>query len=616
VYKNKLVGSKKEKNCMSLLLNNLSNSKIQSFIIFIIVALIVIQIPILIDLFAINTPLQDEWDFVPYVVSYYDNGEFWEYKDFWQHLDHRQIIYSLLTIANVSLFSWNLIYQMFFAWGMLLSGLVLSYLILKKSLPKLKWIIILIAAFLFNTGQGATFLSSLASTASYGATAGIIASIYFLNKGELKRKTIIFAILCAWFASFSETHGLMIWVVGAFSLIFSKKKKYLLIWSINAIIVFTLFFTNFEFNTYADASGLQEKGFDITNIISLEGLEFVVLFLINGLFVNLQLLYPIYLIIGTIMILVIIGGPVYLHFKKIETKKWLPWFQLGLLGMLSAAITGTARLGENPMVTRWEAVAVLSQIAVLVLSAMILVHIYYNSINTKKRLVKVIFFTLIIFLSLGVVSSYISGWYLSDVYWNQASLMGLECMLKPNSDYICPFMFKPDDGRDRFEILATNAQMLKDREIGTFSKSNTSKIYSVNSLLEISNWKDIKKIEGINGSVDYIEQQSVISLKKIFVDKSSILIHISGWGVIDEKSPKIDSAYLFINNKINSELRHGLVEQGIISKYGVSAAFNAGWDGVIDLRTLESKKCHDISIRLVKEMKYYEIIGETKLCIK
>lgn len=582
----------------------LLNPKIKNIIILTGVLILALHGLFFIQVFGVNIPYLDGWDFVPFVQIFLDGGPFWEYQNFLQHNEHRPIFPSLILLVSVVLTSWNVVYLMYFGWSLIALSVGLIYLILKKTYPKLIWLIIPIAAFMFNPAQYENLLWGFTANAWFLVSSGIILSIYFLTKVETHRVAIIPAILFGVVASFSEIAGLVIWLVGAYSLINlgNWRKSSVLLWVSSAVIVFILYFTNFQVNS-------NIIGINFSSLLTFDGIKFVLLYLSNGLIMKFDLVRA---IAGFAIILLIIGGPIYLKFQKIDMKKLNPWIQFGLVGLFSAGITELARFSTTGYIpSRYITMAVFAPIAALVIGTIIFMLIYNNLSNHhKKIIISIIFSILIVMVPFALSTSYYIGWVKGEEWFVERS-SSLDCLLNPIFDFKCPNLYT----YELPYVPYKNAKILQDLKLGPFADQNNLEIFSQEvPLLEDDNWKNMTgDLEGF-GVIDSIDVPLTGSDMKIYVNKSKILIPASGWGILGKENAQADSVYVFIDNKVHNKAYYGLLRKDIPKEYGEGERSFSGWSGVIDLREL-SDECHNITIRLVKGNHYHEITTSYQMCL-
>ena len=581
-------------------------SAFKSKIIFLSVSILAIHCLYLIHTLGVNIPQSDELDFIPFVKTFLDGGTWWKDSHFLQHYDHRLIIPSLILLASVALSDWNITYQMYLGWSFILVSLVVIYALLKKTDSRLTWLMIPIAAIMFNAGQYGAFLWGLASIIFFLTSVTVFLIVYFINKINNNKTALIFSILFAIVASFTQFYGLLVWVMGIFGLLYldKMKKTSFLVWVSSGIVVISLYYTNYVSNSW--------KGIQFSTLFTYDGLEYVLLFLSNGLVTHLRQLMPLQIMISIGMILLIIGTPIYFKFKKLETKKIMPWIQLGLFGLFAAVVTELGRFGVvGPVASRYMAIAAIPQIAVVVIGTIVFLHLYDHLTNSRKKLfVKIFFSILILIMILGISSSYYSGWK-NGYDWLHQNALSYKCLRNPDFDLKCRDIFST-------ETQYNNLKILRELQLSTFADKITLDTDSKDPLLKDSNWKNIAYDGEGYGSIDYIDSK-LTNFKpltpQIYVNRATSPIDIGGWGTFAKKDIDVDSVYVFVDNQINTKAYYGYLHQDY-TIYGekTKPSFFSGWGGVININKL-SDGCHDISIRITHDKKYYEIATDSQICI-
>lgn len=596
--------------------------KMKNVIIFGLIAIIALQTLYFVHSNGANVLVHDDLGFAPLAQAVKHGTSVWDIKEFSEFRDQRPVFPNLILIVNIVLASWNVMYQLYFGWFLITLSLVPMYLILKNTDRRLKWIIILVAAFLFNTAQYVSFLMDIASRQMVLTSTAIIFGIYFINRVQSQRIALLPAILCAIIASFSGIAGLSLWIVGVLSLIdFNKIKKIpLLIWVSSAIVSLYVYFATYAF-------GAENKPISVIGFFTLGSLKLVLLYLSNGLIPAIERLVPIQIAAGFVILLLVTVGPIYLKKRQKEIRAIVPWIQFGLIGLFYAVMTALARADEQAPLSHYITIDLFAQISAIVIATMIFLQIYNNSTdNHKKTIVSVIFAVFIITVITTLSASYVVGWYDGSVY-HKEDMAYLECMTNPIFDFKCTVI---DSERD---VLYNGGTIIKELHLGPFASQAESLTYLNDPLLQESNWKNINgSLNGL-GAVEYIDSIPTNSNKQIQVNKTQTFVDITGWGVISkdnsaidpvskirerlgitEKNPMIDGAYIFIDNKVHTKIHYGQLRLDITKTYSQVTTKNSGWNGIIDLREL-SNGCHDVSVRLVVGNQYYEIAGNPQICI-
>jgi hypothetical protein len=575
-------------------------------IIFLAISLLALHSFFLIFILGVDLPQSDELDFIPFVKTFFDGGLWWEDSEFLQHYTHRQTIPSFILLISSVLDNGNIVNMMYLAASFLIVVAITLYYLLRNTEPKLVWLTIPIAALVFNAGQYGCYLWGTCAISWFLTSMSIILMIFFISRIENNKFSIILAIIFSTVASFTIFHGLLAWIIGGFGLLFLQKrrKESLIIWSISTLTVYLVYFTNYT---------QSWKGVQYNTLFTVEGIEYVLLFLSNGLIVHLHELYPIQIAYGIAIVVIIIVGPIYLRTKKHLSYKIIPWVQIGLFGLMGGVITELGRFGVvGAVASRYIAIATFAQIACLVIGTIVFLY-WYNKLENRyrKKIAKMVFIIFMIFLVIGISSSYYSGWK-NGGDWLTQNIASYECLRDPMFDLKCKGIFST-------EQQYNNLKILKELQLSVFSKEIKE---SVDPLLEDSNWKDMRLVEYGEGEIEYINNNPfgteyyIPTETKIFVDKTESAIDVGGWGIFTKKDVNVNSAYVFIDEKVNSKSHLGYLNLN----YGIyegktEPSFFAGIGGIINLQKI-SDGCHTISIRIVHGIDYHTINTDSQICIK
>jgi len=280
--------------------------------------------------------------------------------------------------------------------------------------------------------------------------------------------------------------------------------------------------------------------------------------------------------------------------------------------LFGAVITELGRIGiVGAVASRYMAIAIFSQISFIVLGSMIILHLYKKIKNKRQRKgAKIFIFVVITFLILGMSSSYYSGWKIG-YDWLHQNTVSYECLRDNVSQQKCRNIYSTEKDYNNIKIL-------KELQLSVFSEKNEEKI---DYLLNDNNWNEMKVTDKGIGIIEYINNNPfeiayhIPSESKIFVTKEESPIDIGGWGIFLERGIDVDSAYVFVDEHVNTKAHYGYLNLNY-EIYGekTEPSFNAGIGGVIDLSTL-SEGCHNISIRITHDKEYFIIKTNPQICV-
>ena len=438
----------------SISVNIGTKKEIRSIIIIIFVAFFAIHSLYFLHSFAVNVPLGDEWDLVPFIEAFHNGENIMNSPHFCkQHDEHNQCVPHLMILLSLVTTNYNIIPLLFIGWTLLLGSTIMIYFILKHFDEKLTWLIIPFSAIIFNPIQYGNFLWQLANNGYFFTFIGFVGSIYFLHRIDKNKLSIIPAIIFATIATFSTLPGGLIWIVGIVSFYnFRKNKGVLLVWIIFTVVILSVFFgeySKFE-NEIINTDSEKMNFFEALTILYSKG------------FVNnvpqMELFGP---IIGTIVFLLTTAGLFYLKLKKL--KNLIPFMQFSGLGLLvaiayymgyymSGGVTGLDS-------TRYGTFFILPQITAF----FVLIQIIRMQFTSNFKIKQILIIIILIILFSGLAVSYYIGWW-HGFHMNEEHRHVLNCLLEPDSDFLClEHLYFPH--------IANGANTLRDLELGPFGNN-------------------------------------------------------------------------------------------------------------------------------------------------
>jgi hypothetical protein len=561
----------------------------------------------------IGYPAPDEIHMMPSIKLFLEGGSWWEDEWFLQHFEHRIIIPNLIFFISAFLDQGNSIHVMYLGWIFTAITLIPLYALLKKINENFTWLIIPITALMFNLGQTTCFTWGICTIVWHLTTLLIILTIFFISKIDQTRIALILAIACAIAVSFTMFQGLLIWVVGIFGLFFvNKMKKFsLIVWILSGLTVISLYFTNYNF-VVSDEMLRNSERIEFNTIFTYDGISYILLFLSNGLMVQIPQVLHLQHIIGLGIILSIILIPIYLKLKNIEIKNLVPWIQFGLYAIFGAIILAVGRVDVvSANASRYIAWSAFGHIAAVVISVIFLLYIYKKLKDRRKKLFfKILISILIIFLILGISSSSYSGLKIGIDLAGKNSLTA-DCLNDPQFDLKCRTAYYTS-------LEYEHIQEIQNLRLGIFANES---VPIHDTLLENSNWKNMVQNTNGFGEIEYIDSKFNVDRRqelqpKTFVNRESSSIDVGAWGVFGGKNIDVDSAYVFVDNQVHSNAYYGY-QTPYNGVYGekIEPSYYAGIGGIFILEKL-SDGCHDFSIRITHENTYYEILSDSQLCVE
>lgn len=479
------------------IIENFRNKRNDS-IIFFLVSLFAFHGFYFIHVFAVNTIVGDEFNFLPFVKSFVNGGEFWKEEFFLQYDLHRLIIPNFIILISVFFTKWNTIYLMYFGWILISFSTVFIFLMIKKTFPQVSWIIIPIAAILYSPIHYGTFLWALPNTSYLLILCGFTGSIYFLNKVQDTKLFIFPAIFFAIIAMFSSFTGMIIWAVGILSLLnFNKFGKYpLLIWIFSGIILSTLYFVNFTLQTVDEPVLIKNESY------TMNFLEIIWIFFSKGFVNNISLLKPLEVIVGSFVFITIILGPTFLKLKKFSLFRIMPWIQFGIIGLIiSFGFYVLINFSNNRITIDAPVYSIFAnfpQISAIVIITIILMF-YKNNLknNGKKNISLILLILLFSSFSVGLSASYYVGWWHGFQTFDER-IQYQKCLLDADHVSTClePGVFA--------DYIEKNKPILNELKLGPFANQLKFNDHSNDPLLQFLHVNIVGKSIQVN-HLDYLE---------------------------------------------------------------------------------------------------------------
>jgi hypothetical protein len=554
--------------------------------------------------FGVNVPLQDEWDFIPFAEIVLNGGPFWEYPHFWQHNDHRPIFPSLIIYFSILLTSWNFLFLMYFGWVLVALSVLIIFSILKETFPKLIWLILPISAIMFNIAQYENFLWAFTSVEWFLVSSSLTFSVYFLNKIKNNNLMIIPASIFGIIATFSGIAGLLIWFLGIFT-VFSlsrNKKPFISIWILISTLIFIIYFYDF-----IPTSSFEGNNFEF---LSIAGIVYFLSYLSNGLILKFEILK---ISIGFILFVGILTPVLFFIKKNNIYYNFIPWFQLGLAGFFSAGFATFGRFSDTGYIpARYITQSIFDQISALVILTVTIFLIYENLHNKNyKKILKIIFIMLFLFMAISLSSSYYIGWIKGSELHDQ-TLSFQQCLQNKIFEFKCP---SPDNWALP-NLVYSHAKILEKLNLEPFHDKPIETI--PDHLLDNVSWNVMGSTTKVIGEIEIIKTdtrvKSLSSLPENIFIKQYGLLQIAGWADLMEDNVENTSVYVFIDDEVHSKAYHGILRKDL-SDYGLGTRSFSGWSGIIDLNEL-TFGCHDVSIRILNDNLYAEILHDKKICIE
>ena len=365
---------------------------------------------ILILHYGVNTPVEDQWEMVPFFqqISHHTLGV----ADLWrQHNEHRIFFPTLILLANAYLTHWNTGTEVLICFIFAAVTATLLFSMLSESI-KQNWLGgvagVLTAIWFFSPIQWGNWLWGWQLEwfmCATGAVATIFLLLKFSDANNKKTRKVLFtlAAFSAFIATFSLASGVFAWILGIFILAVCKEsRKTISTWTTTGILSAALYY--YHYTQVPTPSGpaamvLTHHLFGFA--------EFFVAYLggvVGSRGDNLQA--P--AIVGSLLLLCLLPLLYLVWQRRKNIRLYLPWLAIILFGLLCGLSTAFGRLGYGinfALNSRYTAFSLLYVIGITALAFTLIAYTQHISENTKR-----LFVWSIVLLCLPLLmSSYAAG---------------------------------------------------------------------------------------------------------------------------------------------------------------------------------------------------------------
>ena len=554
-------------------------------------------------LYQINFPYSIDFSVgVNYVYTYVKTGVF--PIEFFATFDAHNVIFPrLITFPNVFFNSFDVANLYYLHWGLESLALFLIFLLLKRTNPKLYWLLIPISAFIYSPLQdsgGHLFglIMWLLPPIS------IIGIIYLLDK-KPSLKLISSSICLAIVATFSTIIGIIVWLPGIISLIkfnsANKKwieKKWLAIWITSAVIIGLIFYSQFP----KDAATQPNFSF----LFTYDGFAFLATFISSAFRVKYHFLM---ILIGSGSLILGSFCVYYFTIYKKNLKIALPWLLFLLVGVGGGLVTDLGRAdlplhyGNEPY---YIPISHFFQIGLLVLISLIIIDIKKEPLHTQKKVLLYFLVAVIIGHMILLIPSYYAGWLRGEHYL-QLKTEDANCYsLSPELECINPNV---DTTINNIELQPMINYWIKNK-LSIFGDTSFNK----QNLQDISYFEETwNKNTETNLGIGEIESINNIPIdEKRTIYPNVPLIIISGW-ILDEEKKQLDSVFLLLDNKPFIKFDDFQPRKNVTENFDKNVENYSEWKIFFMSGYLENN-CQLISIAGFKDNKNIKLNQEIELC--
>ena len=555
-------------------------------------------------LYQINFPYSIDFSVgVNYVYTYVKTGVFPFDEFFGQFSAHHLIFPKLITFPNVFFNSFDVANIYYLHWGLESIALFLIFLLLKRTNPKLYWLLIPISAFIYSPLQdsgGHLFglIMWLLPPIS------IIGIIYLFDK-KPNLKLISSSICLAVVSTFSTIIGIIVWIPGIISLIkfnsANKKwieKKWLAIWITSAIIIGLIFYSQFP----KDAATQPNFSF----LFTYDGFAFLATFISSAFRVKYHFLM---ILIGSSSLILGSFCVYYFTIYKKNLKIALPWLLFLLVGVGGGLVTDLGRAdlplhyGNEPY---YIPISHFFQIGLLVLISLIIIDIKKEPLHTQKKVLLYFLVAVIIGHMILLIPSYYAGWLRGEHYF-QLKTEDANCYsLSPELECINPNV---DTTINNIELQPMINYWIKNK-LSIFGDTSFNK----QNLQDISyfeeTWNKNTETNLGFGEIESINNIPIDEKRTIYPNVP--LIIISGW-ILDEEKKQLDSIFLLLDNKPFIKFDDFQPRKNVTENFDKNVENYSEWKIFFMSGYLENN-CQLISIAGFKDNKNIKLNQEIELC--
>ena len=491
-------------------------------------------------LYQINFPYGIDFSLgIDYVYTYVKTGVF-PFDEFIAPFSvsvHQLIFQRLITFPNVFFNAFDVANFVYLHWGLESVALFLIFLLLKRTNPKLYWLLIPISAFIYSPLQdsGNHLIGMIMWLLP---PVSIIGIIYLLDK-KPSLKLLSSSICLAIVSTFSTIIGIVAWLVGIICLIkfdsHHKKwieKKWLVVWITCTIITGLIFYSQFP----KDAATQPNFSF----LFTYDGFAFLATFISSAFRLKYHFLM---VLVGSISLILGSFCVYYFTIYKKNLKIALPWLLFLLVGVGGGLVTDLGR-GDLPLHYGNEPyyipISQFFQIGLLALISLIILDIKKCPLHTQKKILLYFLIAVIIGHMILLIPSYYAGWLRGDHYFQLKTEYANCYSLSPELDCIK----KPSD-----ILLSDKNTMINywiENKLSIFGDPsfNNKNLEHISYFEETWN-KNNETSVGI-GEIELINNIPIAGKRTVYVNEP--LVIISG-SILDEKEKQLDSVFLLVDDK-------------------------------------------------------------------
>jgi len=349
----------------------------------------VVFILILIFHYAVNTPVEDQWEMVPLFQA--AGHHTLSFSDLWrQHNEHRIFFPTVVLLANAYITHWNTGIEMLIGFVVAAFTATLIFLMCHEKLKQDRLGLVagaLIAAWFFSPIQWGNWLWGW-QLEWFMCVAGTVATIFlllkFIDSDSMINRKVLFSLaaISSFIATFSLANGVFSWITGLFILVLGRdKKRPIVTWTVAGLLSTALYYYH-----YVPVPSPQGTPFHVLTHHLFLFAEFVVAFLggpVGSKGGDLQAAD----IVGALLVLCLVPLLYLVWLRRKNVRLYLPWLALLLVGILSSLSTAFGRLGYGvsfALNSRYTAFSLIFIIGLVGLAFTLLIFTKNISLNFKR----------------------------------------------------------------------------------------------------------------------------------------------------------------------------------------------------------------------------------------
>ena len=525
-------------------------------------------------LFGVNVVFYDEW-FVVLLIQRATTGRLSIADLFAQHNESRPFFPRLVMLALDTVTRFNTVAEMILSWVFLcLTGLLIFFscrrLLRDNSSPLSPLWFLPISFLLFSFRQYESILWGF-TLIIYMSIFGSVAALYFLESSKRVDLRFTLSCLCGILASFSFSTGLLVWPVGLFLALISKRRSVssIMLWTLIGVTAWGLYSYGWSASSFVGFSRSSFLPYEYALSHPVEGIEFFLasltsplVFAYNSSFAS---TWPMAVPYG--LALALVGLIVIVQMQRRRLAKKCV-FGLSLMAWsLAASVAATVGRSfsgvEGALASRYTPNAAIGVIGLFIVALTVSKGMRSKSSAFGAH-------AMLALLLLGLITGYVGGWQAGQ-YWHDSTQMSAYVLrtysMQSNESIRNYSSFDP-------MLFREGAAFLQTQKMNVFSEPSIDV-----SSLPIRNASDARYAidtcpEYIPPSIPYgliaapcPQHVATSGYPVAVINSTQVTITITGW-VVDEKANSVASAvFILIDGHIMVPTLYGLMRPDVADNF-------------------------------------------------